>query len=366
MSIRAVAKENDSNNNGSPEKRDFSELAFFIAINVLVLPFSAYQTYMGYNVFTGPIGAVAIAAISTILFAAMNFGIRDRRRKGKAHGLQVLMYLIPLGFSFPGNFTAFYSQQMKTELFGSEISEYKNVFDKTMNESKTSLNNCIGVSDLETNYESLMRELKTQYNGNNDANINQGWGAECKVIWPKVTDLLKRHDPSGQGIINKMGKNTYPGAKALADPVYIYVMNKKKQEIQHVLDDISSTTSRIDSLIRRTKDDETILKLEGKSIIDDITIHNNRLASITETYLQSKNCDSLHYERLKPSSQNEINSIKFAMQNGFVEMPSASATYFSLFLSLIIDLAALLYILFFVASGKQKVKGRINKPTNIN
>lgn len=366
MAIRTVPKENTPNNTSAPEKKDFSELAFFIAINLLVLPFSAYQTYIGYNVFTGPIGAVAIAAISTILFAAMNFGIRDRRRKGKAHGMQVIMYLIPLGFSFPGNFTAFYTQQMKTELYGSEISEYKNVFDKTTSEGIESLKESTGVNDLTANYERLMNDLEVQYNGNPAAGIPSGWGPDCNGHWKKINSLLKESDPSGQGIGNELRRETFEGAEALSQPVYGQLINSKNQDIQVFLDDISSTKFSIDSIIKVTKDNEDILKLEGKSIIDNIAINNNRIASDVEAYLKNHGGASLNYSELKPSAQNQLDSIKFAMGNGFIEMPSPSATYFSLFLSLIIDLAALLYILFFVASGKQKVKGRINKPTNIN
>ena len=296
----------------------------------------------------------------------MNFGIRDRRRKGKAHGLQVLMYLIPLGFSFPGNFTAFYTQQMKTELYGSEISEYKSTFDKTTSEGLASLKESTGVNDLTESYERLMNDLEVQYDGNPAAGIPGGWGSDCKGHWMNIKALLKESDPSKQGIGNELRKKTFKGAEALATPVYNQLIESKNEDIQLYLDNISSTKFAIDSVIKVTKDNEETLKSEGKFIIDKIAINNNRIGSDVNAYLKSQGSPSHSYSELKPSAQNQLDSIKFAMQNGFVEMPSASATYFSLFLSLIIDLAALLYILFFIASGKQKVKGRINKPTSIN
>jgi hypothetical protein len=78
------------------------EFLFFIALNILVIPFSAYQTYVGYekDVAGHPILAIIIAAISAVLFAAMNFGIRQDRLDGKKHLIKVIMYIIPFGLSF--------------------------------------------------------------------------------------------------------------------------------------------------------------------------------------------------------------------------------------------------------------------------
>jgi len=120
----------ESNLNTITEKKSSSntvEFLFFIALNILVIPFSAYQTYIGYekDVAGNAILAIVIALISAVLFAAMNFGIRQDRLNGKKHLLKVVMYLIPFGLSFPGNFNALYSNQMKENLLREEISEYK-------------------------------------------------------------------------------------------------------------------------------------------------------------------------------------------------------------------------------------------------
>lgn len=89
MSVRIVTVENNNKNKNSST----IELMFFIALNALVIPFSAYQTYIGYekDVAGHQILAIVVALISAVLFAAMNFGIREKRLKGQRHFLMVIV-----------------------------------------------------------------------------------------------------------------------------------------------------------------------------------------------------------------------------------------------------------------------------------
>jgi len=62
---------------------------------------------------------------------------------------------------------------------------------------------------------------------------------------------------------------------------------------------------------------------------------------------------------LKSSNENELGTIKHTFNSAFIKKEYPTATAFSLFLSLIIDFAALLYILVFIPFNTGQKKGRI-------
>jgi hypothetical protein len=87
-------------------------------------------------------------------------------------------------------------------------------------------------------------------------------------------------------------------------------------------------------------------------MLDDMVTAENTIRSETESFFDRT--DIFSHEKLKPSNENEIGTIKHSFNSAFVKWESATATVFSLFLSLIIDFAALLYILVFIEYNKVK------------
>ena len=102
MPVQTPKKESGDNQLGS--------WLLFIALNCVALPFSAYQTYLGYQVDLGTVVGGAVAVLTTVFFIAVNYEIARRRREGLGIVAPMVLYLLPLAFSFPGNFGAFYEQ----------------------------------------------------------------------------------------------------------------------------------------------------------------------------------------------------------------------------------------------------------------
>lgn len=100
----------------------------FWALNCIAVPLSAYQTYYGYiEMLDGEIGAIAVAALSGILFFALNMLIRDRRLKGKGTLVLLLGYIVPLSLSFFGFFNTTYCSLVKKKYFFDELEHYQEV-----------------------------------------------------------------------------------------------------------------------------------------------------------------------------------------------------------------------------------------------
>ena len=202
-----IVKIKESNTNTSTEKESNNkiEFLFFLALNILVIPFSAYQTYIGYknDVAGNAVLAIVIALISAVLFAAMNFGIRQDRLDGKKHLLKVVMYLIPFGLSFFGNFNAFYSNQMKENLLRDEISDYKYVLTQTRDLAIQEINNSIGLTDFNRGYTQKLQALETEYK----EAVPPSWGPKSQEKWQDLVYFLSAE--GGEIRVSDQGKNKH-------------------------------------------------------------------------------------------------------------------------------------------------------------
>ncbi len=341
ITIRPTSQEFSRGGNGSGSTT--TEWLFFIALNALVIPFSGYQTFVGYekDVAGHWILAAVVAAISAVLFAAMNFGIRQSRLDGKRHIWQVLLYIVPLGLSFFGNFNAFYSQQMQNELYDKEITNYERVLQATHDESIQALHSSAGLVPLKTSKDMALASLEAQYRGDGGS---PGWADECERDWNKLKSILERADPLGSKIsnFNPGVQNKMVAAKALANSYFNQLEENKMNEIDPLIRDIDTRFHKVDSVVHRARTLKT-LNEDGREILDDIIKANNQIGTKTKSRI-----GDFPFVELETSEHNQIGTIKHTLKSAFVDKESPSATFFSIFLSLIIDLSALFYILLFV------------------
>jgi hypothetical protein len=356
MTVKLKDSLEDKKTHVNKSKTNTVELLFFIALNILVIPFSAYQTYVGYekDVAGHSILAIIIAAISAVLFAAMNFGIRQDRLDGKKHWLKVFFYIIPFGLSFFGNFNAFYSNQMKENLLREEISNYKFILNQTYDLAIQKINDSIDLKGFEKDYSQRWQDLETEYY---DAKP-PSWGPKAQEKWKTVVSYLQNE--GGAIKVSDQGKikaNYYYNAKTFSKNTYKNLKESKEEIIKDPIDYINSkydpTIKKIDSLIGLSKPEFS------SSMLDKMVEVENQIRTKTESFLDNENI--FDYPPLKPSDQNEIGTIKHTINSAFVKFENPSATVFSFFLSIIIDLAALIYILVFIPYNKSSnKKGRLN------
>lgn len=336
------------------DKNRLVENLVFIALNFLVIPISAWQTYSGYlEVVDYWILSAGIAAISGLLMLAMNIGIRNSRLEGRKHLWQTLFYIVPLGFSFFGNFNAFYSSQMKNELFDVEISKYEKVLNKTHADAIGALDASTGLPALEGSMNSMLNTIRSQY----FQPMRQGWGKECEKGWKELTSILEAEDPHGGHVTALLTKRPSI-AETIAREYFDGISQSKLDEIEPHKLYVDAQFNEVKDALQAAQDSQSISAV-GLSLLDDIKDANNNIGSRTQGFLPD-----FAYEELSLSEHNQQSTIKHTLKSAFVDMPNPSASFFSLFLSLIIDLAALIYILLFIPYNKN-VRRRLRDPREI-
>ncbi|RYH72174.1 hypothetical protein EVU94_13995 [Flavobacteriaceae bacterium 144Ye] len=328
------------------------EFLFFLALNILVIPFSAYQTYIGYekDVAGNAILAIVIALISAVLFAAMNFGIRQDRLQGKKHLLKVIMYVIPFGLSFFGNFNAFYSNQMKENLLREEVSDYKYALTQTRDLAIQKINGSIGLTKFEREYTQKLQALETEYK----EAVPPSWGPKSQQKWQELVYFLAKE--GGEIKVSDQGKNKkvyFRNATIFAKNTYDKLVKSKKgsvqQSIEYIDNKYNPLLKQIDSLTNLSK------PVYKSSMLDNMVEVENQIRAKAESVLEDNKV--FVNPALQPSKQNDIGTIKHTINSAFVKFENPSATIFSFFLSIIIDVAALIYILIFIPFNKASKNG---------
>ena len=155
----------------------------FWALNCIAVPLSAYQTYYGYiEMLDGEIGAIAVAALSGILFFALNMLIRDRRLKGKGTLVLLLGYIVPLSLSFFGFFNTTYCSLVKKKYFFDELEHYQEVINDNhtfaLNVLESEMLPCENaIEDIET----AMFNVFEEFRGESGRRASAGCGSKCNT-----------------------------------------------------------------------------------------------------------------------------------------------------------------------------------------
>lgn len=98
-------------------------------------------------------------------------------------------------------------------------------------------------------------------------------------------------------------------------------------------------------------------------MFEPIVKAENEIRNVTLPIVKLSEKEVFNSEKLELPSVIEIGKIKHSLNSAFVKFENPSATFISASLALIIDFAALIYILVFIPynkDGKSKGGGRIN------
>jgi hypothetical protein len=333
-----------------------AEYLIFIALNVFMVPYSFYQTLMGYKISFDTLTAIALATISALLFLAMNFGIRSSRILGERHLLKVVMYLIPLAISWTGNFNAFYSSQTKSFMLRDEVTSYKTSLDQTYKIAKKKIKELHSTTEFEEKYSGELTRFTDDYEKFG------GWGDNCFKYWVSLCKLIKKE--GGTIDINRISKEPkdkkFDMALRLLEGQKVIIINSQEKQFT---DDFSK--------IAIVFNDKEIIKIDSlnkkdvfeKNMFEPIVKVENEIRNITVPIIKKSEKDLFESKKLELPSVIEIGKIKHSLNSAFVKFENPSATFISASLALIIDFAALIYILVFIPYYKErkpKGTGRIN------
>ena len=353
--LKKAKDENNDSVNESQNKNLFStENLLFIGINVLLVGISTWQTFVGYeaDVAGNKVIAFTIALAAGLMFIALNFGIRDRRIKGEKHGLLILMYIIPFGMSFFANFNAFYTNQTKKDFTKNAVREYLTQLDQTKDEAINAIDNSVDINSFEREYNSKLEQLKIEYN-----KPPAGWGSEAESKWKDLANFFNNEGGSLSSTVlgNTSGSTRYNRALDNADAEKDNIINSRQDKIKSVKESIENkylpVYTKIDSLMNMPQ------PVYNSGMLDDLVDAENYIRTQASAFLNNQ--DIFSTQALKPHSVAESGTIKHSLQKAFIDKENPTATVFSLFFCLIIDLAALLYVLvFYKYKGSSKNKNK--------
>lgn len=364
--MKIIKRERKSNtsieNTNDTNSKSSMEFLLFIAINVLLVGISTWQTFVGYkaDVAGNILIAAAIALASGFMFFALNFGIRERMMKGENYNNMLLMYIIPLGISFFGNFNAFYSNQTESIFLKEETRAYRTQLTGTYDEASQAIEKYADLNTFERNYASHLEKLKIEFN-----NPPKGWGREAEKRWVELIDFL--NEEGGSLSANVLGQTKdqvrYDRALANADRESKNISRSRSGNVNPIVDYIfdkyEPVNDKIESLTTGSNPDF------DASLLDDIVEAENAIRTKVASFLNKPEEEVFSTEKLTPNSVNEAGTIQHTLKKAFIEWEIPSATLFSLFFSLIIDLAALLYIIVFYKKPKNKITTGLRGPVKI-
>lgn len=146
-----------SQNEDSIAAKNISILVFL----VIALAFTAYQTARGYEKAIGQIPAIFLAILCAGILGLLSISLRAAIRENRRTIGIWLGCFIVAGVSFAGNFNAFYTGFIKSELIKRELEEKRNELDGLFKASESSLADK-RFSELEREVAFLKRELRSQ------------------------------------------------------------------------------------------------------------------------------------------------------------------------------------------------------------
>ena len=137
-----------------------------------------------------------------------------------------------------------------------------------------------------------------------------------------------------------------------------------QSDMNEVLNEITAMNDSVVVNYDLMLKNETI-KDNGFSMLETIRKTNNEIGNSTKNYLATKNDTTYTFELLSESDQRQVGTIKHSLESGFVKWVNPTATLFSSFFSVIIDIIPLgfLFLVFPYTKGGNRDRRRPQKRT---
>lgn len=330
----------------------------YFALNFLLVPFSAYQTYMGYEEFLGVVPAGILASVSALIFFGLNYTIMERRIAGNSHTVLILGYLLPLGISFFGNFNSIYGAQMKGKLVADELAIYSTDLYDTYTAAKTALDKSTGLSELETAYKAELGQLRSQMHGVG----RDGYGPEARKSWVEINRIFNNYNAAygrenAKGLTQVQNTSHIRYFENAANAYFRDLSTEKKAKKDEVLTPITEKFEKVQKEYDSTLKNE-LIKDNGFALLEELRKTNNEIGKSTNNYLEAQPGESeFTFKELQESDQRQVGTIKHSLESAFVRGDNPTAAGFASFFSIIIDIIPLgfLFLVFPYSKGR---KGR--------
>ena len=164
----------------STDEQTLKSIATFAFLTIALL-FTAYQCAKGYASAIGPTPAIFLSVLCAGILGLLSVSLRARIREGRSTTGIWIGAIIVATVSFSGNFNAFYTGFIKTELIKKELESKRNSLDGIQKSAESALSDK-RFSELERDVSFLQRELRSQILNEG----NPGLGPEAKKVISRI------------------------------------------------------------------------------------------------------------------------------------------------------------------------------------
>ncbi|RNC85229.1 MAG: hypothetical protein ED557_00165 [Balneola sp.] len=308
----------------------------FLILNILFVSISAIQTFLGYRLMLGTTISLVFAFAIAIMFLFLNFRYRELSKRNESTRGLLFIYLLPLIFSFGGNFNAFYMKYMSQELLQNEVLSSQETLDQTYNSSLTALQGSTYFEEAEE-IKSIVNQLKINLVLQILDESNPGYGTRAKLIKEKIDNILELELTVPYGtpaqIANSFEKIIDSSLEFKIQPL-LQNYNDVKRRIDATYDSISHT-------IKRMNFDSADLE-KYKTTVNEIAEANNLIGELTNEFLSIEDFD---YSLIEPLNR-QYGKMSHSYRSAFVYRVNNTATILITFMSLGIDLLIPLFVRF--------------------
>lgn len=321
-------------NSRNRNNRSSLEIILLFILAGACLFISLVQTAIGFEFANPPFNWI-LSGVIIVLLMLLNIRFNDHLRRNMPVWGILIMFVIVISGSFIGNFNAFYSRFMRTELYEVELREFRNELDGLKQRAITELNASNDAEALRSRVEQLRDNLVVQITDPG----NPGIGDRAKEIIQDINNELDieltilegNGDPNSQAramsnqinnLIDKEAEKRAGDANELIKEVKMRA-DTVRPEIEYTL----STNERLEDL--------------GKSTLDKVADAYNRIGEITKNFLGA---DVFPFET-KKIRNDQVGKISETFES-VQRRDNPQATWISAAASLAVDLLLPLYIFF--------------------
>ena len=325
----------------STSSSKFTSFALLI-IALICISISFVQTAIGYELLAGPIFTWLFSFVISAFLLIGNLKIKENVSTGKSVIGILAFFMIIAFFSFAGNFNAFYSQFMETELYDEKLKEYQAQIPSLTNKATISIENSHRADEVNTKVRQLSLSLRSQIL--DPANL--GFGERALLITSEIERLLETSLTMYEG-----------NPSAIAD--------KMDTQINQLLEAKLSALSKNGDIVTAQLDQ--ILNASGTSISSALASNDPgekkaSLASAEESYNRigelTKSIDAEFAFLPMQAEHLEMGKISHSFYSGFVKKDNSQATLIATLASLAIDFLVPIFILLVYGGSERTLTGR--------
>jgi len=333
------------------KKNNNSNWFIFAAINLVALPISAYQTYIGYQADMPMFIAIGIAAFTTVMFLGLNLQIAKHRLANQPIKMLVAAYLLPLVFSFLGNFSAFYANFATEDLILRKGNNSIEIVKQNLIKIDERLPLCKNGWDetraeFLTTRQELIKQAALENGGFADASLRLFNKAYKNITGNLPSNLLRNYrDPMDPA------KLTY--ALEILDDALVNAEDAERKNFVNFDKLEGQLRNGVDSLAL-IMGSTPVNERAFRDQLDKVRITNDELLEDAKAHFEDEgNCAGTSLPALKPiPEQKNWSGFGWAFESAFEKFEDPINTLISLCLALVLDLGVLLFMIL------------LNKPVN--